>query len=700
MSTKSEPVVTSKLEDARSEEMDARSYRKKQQMYAQVYNRQRSIYNQAVSTIRKQYAEEIRVQVESQKTQEEELRAAILRARLQRQRLKNIQSAKNALRHEQEREKQKILFQEKIKQQQVIREKEKQLTHQARALALVELEKDAKYWMSTVQEVEEMFATPSIMEVEQKLWARPGGYLGSPNPSIHDEFWRFESHTWDMSKTYPSPRDLLLEDLQEFSYQQANMPSEDPTSPSSRKTVYWTQERVLAQDELEEKAKLRALVREEGRKALLLQQRQRMQDDYALKVKELGQTYGLSKDVQYPLELPSPTLDILGNYQAMEREGVKLLEAEPERFFVFDSTVDTSSSGGTATSSSSTARSDSMVNVTGGNDDDETKDVETTASIKRALGRPIALRDPIRDTSPTRTPYPQLVGRLLKPDTRTEREKKRDEKQEKMWAAANATLAAAGKVDVAADDDLKNVGGPSEPMEYNIFGNRGDEEDVAWEQSLMREVDDEKDREELLQTPRDQRYSEEDIDWIIGQLEKRIQALEDILKFEEDSARRSHATKGSTDRQDGISQSIGVGNKDATLDDDPVVQALGQKTIKSVAIDERGREYTSYTVVDEDDHVDAKGLDFKLEDYVDIKAITSIMDELSTEQIAALEVLGQERDLETMKKIDDAMSETEMRNILSKVPGLSEAQIQSLLDLENSLSKNAPLLDKLGIKNK
>jgi hypothetical protein len=268
----------------------------------------------------------------------------------------------------------------------------------------------------------------------------------------------------------------------------------------------------------------------------------------------------------------------------MDMEGAKILEEDPSKFFVFDS--------------------------------------DAKGEDGQSKGKPIRLRDPVRDSSESGTPFPELIGRLPKTDTRTEREKKRQEREERMWAAAQQEVASG--VDFAADDELMPT---DDPVDYDKLGNFGDEVDQAWEEGLDPQTD-----ADLLNTPRDQRFNDDDVEWMIESIEKKISSLEEIMKLE-------------------------LANNTSSVEKNELENALGSKTVKTIKVDERGREYSSYEVFNGEEEA------------------MSIIDTLSAEQIQAIEDLGSE----------ESTTEEEVKSALSKVPGLSDEQVQSLVNLEMSL---------------
>merc|ERR1740124_1863995 len=211
-----------------------------------------------------------------------------------------------------------------------------------------------------------------------------------------------------------------------------------------------------------------------------------------------------------PNIMPAPSLDILSNYDAMEAEGAKLLDQDPTNFFFFDNNNNETDS--------------KKKNKHKNNNNDTTTNNNNNSSA--TLGKPTRLRDPLRDDSPTHTPFPQIIGRVPKADTRTEREKKRDEKERKMWAAAQAEVASG--IEFAAEEDRIHLPG-NKDVDYNEVGNMGDAVDREWEEGLDPETD-----AELLSTPKDRRYTEEDVDWIIGKLEEKVKIQDEISQMSDD----------------------------------------------------------------------------------------------------------------------------------------------------------------------
>ncbi len=650
------------------------SAKQQQKLLAQQYNNRRAKYKRAVTKLRHRYALEIQKQTKLDEESKQKQQAIITRKKLERQRLKNIQSAKNAMKQEQFRIAQARKFEEHLKQQAVKRTEREARFHKARALVVAEMEEQAKHWMTTPEEVDAVLCNRQNHFIEQQLWTRPGSFVGEPAPSNDSSFWKYESHTWKIRSTYPLKRDKLLEEIQEIAYDQSNVDYK----------VYWDDEKIQHQVQLEEKAKLRALVLAAGKKSLLLKQKQLMQDAHAQQ-KRLNDEEGI---LPPKLDLPVPSTDILANHEAMEREGVKILKEDPTQFFVFANQQD---------GNSSARDTDEDAN----NGDKNTSAKSTTTD----LGKPIRLVDPVRDGSFTNTPFPEIIGRLPKADLRTEREKKKQEREERMLAAAAA--AASGDKDKKQGDDLEleddiSFGGGihEENADYLKLANTPDEEDLEWEKGL----DSIEDRE-LLDTPYSERYSEEDIEWTIAQLEKKIENLKEIIASEGGK----EAVKDLDALQFGSShlkRSKKGEEISASVDDenDDVLKAMGPGTVKSIKVDEKGREFVSYDVVDDgenqesstSEHEDEEIDDFltalernELDDLIRIQDTQNVLKTLTEEQISALQTLGDE-DSEGLKSAD------EIRDTLSAtIPGLSESQLKLLVDLELSLRDNADVQKKL-----
>ena len=276
---------------------------------AQDFNIRRAAYNRQVSRLRKAYADEIAAERAAGLAEREALQKEATRKALERQRLKNIRSAQNAIKQEEYRQRRKQEFNEHLEREQAKREEKHRLYTAARQLVIDELEKEAPVWLTTPEEVEAAFTS----EAEQMLWARPGGVLGAPNPSLDSHFWQNETHTWHMRKTYKTKREVLLEEVREMAYDDANIDKS-----------FWTPERIEKHENMEQRARLRAEVQLAGRRELLRRQAQMLEDDFAAGKGEL------------PKPAPAPNLKMLANERALEREGSRILMEDPTKFFILE----------------------------------------------------------------------------------------------------------------------------------------------------------------------------------------------------------------------------------------------------------------------------------------------------------------------------------------------------------------------------
>ena len=430
---------------------------------ARDFNNRRAAYKRQVSLLRREYAEEVTRQRAADKAEKEALERELTRQRLERQRHKNIRSAQNAIRQEEMRKEREREFEKHLRQMQIKRDATNVRFMKARQLLVDELEEVAHLWLTTPDEVEAAF-TP---EAEQLLWAHPGGILGEPNPSLDAHFWQYETHTWHMDRTYKSQRQVLLEELEEMAYNEANVDKS-----------FWTEERLEDRTRLEDKARLRGMVQTAGRIQLLKKQKELLEEQ---------QNVG---EGEIPKPIAAPSNRVLRDEQAQEQEGAKLLLENPTKFFLFE-----------GTSLEQGANSEEQKSYSG-----------------PTLGSPIGLRDPLREKSHQNRVFPYMIGKYPKPDMRTEREKKQQERMERMWAAAHAEARSdVTDVDLAAQDQEVDDLGPD--LDYNNIEWDSDEEE--WNHGLDPEAD-----KEILNTPRERRYSEDDIDWVLGELEGKVQHLE------------------------------------------------------------------------------------------------------------------------------------------------------------------------------
>ncbi|CAJ1890713.1 unnamed protein product [Cylindrotheca closterium] len=427
---------------------------------AHEFNRRKAAYKRQVSKLRKGYLEEYQRNKAEDEAQRDAEEAETTRRRLERQRAKNERSVQNAHRQQELRRQTELAFQDHLRVQQEKRDYEKDVFNRARQLVIDELEEEAPMWLTTPEEIEAAFSP----EAEQALWARPQGVIGVPNPSLDSEFWQHECHTWDMSKTYKTQQDILADEYEELVYAETNI---DPS--------YWSPEKVAEREALERKAKLRANVRTEGRKSLLRRQKEFLDEESE------------TPEGEVPRPKPIPSLGVLGSNQAQEKEGAEMLLKDPTKFFVFQRQAD-------STQSETSEESELGESYSG-----------------PSLGVPVDIKDPLRHNSPQGRVFPRGVGKAPKPDMRSEKEKKRQEREEKLWAAAQAQARTdKDEIDMAADDDMEFYG---EPLDYDK--NDGwDSDDEEWFKGLDPDRD-----ADLMKVPREYRYREEDIDWLIQKLE-------------------------------------------------------------------------------------------------------------------------------------------------------------------------------------
>ena len=397
----------------------------------------------------------------------------------------------------------------------------------------------------------------------------------------------------------------MLEELEEISFQQANISPE-----------YWTNERVLQHEKREERARLRAIVREEGRRALLEKQREMMRDLY-----QTGTREEVKKGKLPPSTMPAPKLDYLADYEAQEREGVEILKRDARKFFIFENDLPANSGVG---------GHNSVETISDLEEQDDVLGDGTAQAISGSMGRPIALRNPFFSDRPT--PFPIQVARDLPKDSRTEKEKKRDERQERMRAAAEeAALAAksgtAYEIAMAAEEDLEDG---SEPVDY-------DAAEEAAEKGLWEGHMDEwnsMDRKVFNMTPPYKRLTNDEIDWLLDQLKSKVAKMQERIDLDEKFRRDELKSAG-----DGKSKPI------ESIED----------------IDSNVMEDLGY----------------------DMEMLQAMVKELTLEQSSALE------DIDFSGRTDITFEEMEAE--VRKVDGLTDSQVKMLVEMEMSLLKNEAL---------
>ena len=453
---------------------------------AREYNERRAAYNRQVKQLRKQYAEEYAKQQAAEKAAREAKQRELTRKKLERRRLKNIRTAQNAIKEEERRKKREVEFQRHLDEVQARREARLQLYTAARQKIVDELEEEAPLWLTTPEEIEKAFTH----EAEQLLWARPGGVLGAPNPSLDTHFWAQETKTWHVTKTYRTQKEILLEQYLEEAYNDANI---DPE--------FWTPEKLLEVEELETRARLRAEVKRTGRLELIRKQNQILAEQYHVEEGDI------------PKKVPAPNLKFLANEQALEQEGVKVLMSDPTRFFVFKD------SQGERVKQDLTCRElahpDEMKNI---RDEDgvvvATADQYTDDSVENdeeysgpAKGAPVDIR---RSNAKE---LPQPLGKPPPFDDRSERDKKLQDREDKLLAAATAEEYEEAEILV---EDTEDDAGFEEADDEGVDDQFKEfDDDEEWLKGLG--VDSEE-YEEFRSVPPAFRHTKEDIDWVITKL--------------------------------------------------------------------------------------------------------------------------------------------------------------------------------------
>lgn len=476
------------------------------QMAAETYTKRRSVYRQQVSQLRKKYAAEVATLRAQDEAEERARKAAIRRAKLERQRLKNIRTAQNAMKEKERLEQRRKEFEEELRVAQMNRDARNARFNKARQLVINEMEEQAHLWLTTEEEVREALNH----EAANLLWARPGGVIGAPSPTADSKYWRLECHTWHMEQTYPQNKEILLQEIMEEIYEATNV---DPT--------IWTPERLGERKELEEKAKLRAMVRLRGLSLLLQKRSEIYRDQY------------LPKPDDIPAAPPVPDLRMFTNHAAMEKIGVQDLFENPTAYFHF------------------------------ANDDEGSQQQQRQQSIEAGsysgptLGEPTGLRDWIRDDTPGGTPFPVIIGMLPKITAKSERERKRMERESKMRAAAEAKMTEEERQDAEIRAELEDDN-DDEPYDPTIFREpEPDEDDLAWLASLDPVED-----ADLLSMPPYMRYTEDDVKWVLGKLQQESKNTGVLIRQSEEGIlqvqKAAEAERSLRPSQDDVLKNMGI----------------------------------------------------------------------------------------------------------------------------------------------
>mmetsp|Transcript_12999 Transcript_12999/g.17024 ORF Transcript_12999/g.17024 Transcript_12999/m.17024 type:complete len:649 (+) Transcript_12999:70-2016(+) len=456
------------------------------------YNDRRAAYKEQVKKLRKEYAREVAQHKEEDNADKERLQQEATRRRLERQRVKNIKSAQNMMRQEQKRLHQAVLFEQHVGKEKVKREQRLNDYRGAHQLAIQELEKEAPLWLSTPEEVEAAFTH----EAEQLLWARPGGVLGAPNPSLDASFWQHQTHTWHMSKNYKLPRQILLEHLDDLIYDEANLDK-----------AFWTPERLQKVIEKEEKARLRADVELVGRRTLLRKQIQKIEEQYTTSSATDGQGQGI------PQEKPPPSLDFLKDKVAMETEGAQILMENPTRFFEFDK---------------------SRGKLAETNVDDENyyqsdkKNASSSTYSGQTLGTPVGLKKIGKNN------FPIIIAKAPPQDNRSERERKHEERESRLLQAAREKQAQEMSIDLAATDQIAEDLEPDldySTVDYLDIKDHLDQQDEEAEDESEKLTPEQ--RQEFMNAPdAAMTYTPEDWEWAYARLREREEYYDSLLRID------------------------------------------------------------------------------------------------------------------------------------------------------------------------
>lgn len=558
---------------------------------ANEYNRRRAAYDKQVTSLRKEYASEVALQRAQNQAETDAKRQQDERSKLERQRLKNVKSAQSAVRQKQLREQRHLEFQEELKIAQIDRDAKNARFTMARQMVIDELEKEAHFWLTTLEEVEAAFTPAS----EQELWARPNGIIGAPFPTNDADFWKYETHTWYMRRTYKNRRDIILERFEEKAYLDANI---DP--------AYWTPARLKYREALEEKAKLRAMVRDAGRRALLLKQQEMLHERHS------------SDPNSIPSAISAPNMTVLNNYEAMEREGARLLMSDPTQFFRFDDSASANGERG----------------------DDEKMREKSNIYAGPSLGVPVSLKNPIAHSQYEDRPYPITLGTLHKDDMRTEKEKKRQLREEQMLAAAAGT----SKEDDDGVIDIDDTIPEHLRVDYNKEVKY--DSDDEWEASLDPESE-----SHLKKIPAGMRVKESETEFVAQKLDEHIKHIDEQIRVETENARLQ----------------LGA------------IRAAGRQ----VDDFERAPEGSHYYINSPD------GMSYSMEDLgIDHDNVDDILSSLTEEQLLYMHAIETEAGYAPL-------SSDELRVKLATIPGMTEAQIEKIVSLEETLASKDEIKEKL-----
>jgi hypothetical protein len=588
------------------------------------HNNKRASYKRRVGNLRRQYLEEHKIYSAQDLAEKDAAVAITTRRRLERQRAKNERSFQNAIRQEELKRQTTAAFEDHLKQQQEIRTAKEAFHQRARQLLVDDLEEESHLWLTTPEEVEAAFSDPNN---EQMLWARPQGVLGVPNPSLDSHFWSYEGHTWDRSKTYKTRSEVLLEKLEHEAYVDTNVDFEK----------FWTDEKIQDTEAIAQKAKLRANVRQAGRKALL--QRQKGYID----------TEQETAEGEPPKPPPIPSLAVLGNTKAQEEEGAEIMLKDPTKFFIFDNG-----------SGSNSANDD---NDASGNGEESKSNASYAGS---SLGVPVALRDPLRTGKPQGRVFPIPIGKLPKPDLRSEKEKKRQEREERLWAAAGKAAGdeGASEEDLLLAEEDREIG---EAIDYEDAHANWDSDDEDWEKGLDEDLD-----KDLLAVPRDFRYRDEDLDKVIEDLEAKAKTMQ------------SHVQNTiKTMEQEALSRLDRADEGDVVAG---IERNSGNTTLASAEQHEDVDDDEDSPFFDSDTTEKLKAIGADVDKYEQLMASLTHEQLLALFGLEAKEISAVDDEPTTTDAASSSSTGAASTRVFESIQGLSESQIEGLTELESFLN--------------
>jgi hypothetical protein len=338
-----------------------------------------------------------------------------------------------------------------------------------------------------------------------------------------------------------------------------------------------------------------------------------------------------------PKPMPIPALGVLANIRAQEKEGVDLLLKDPTKFFVFDN--------GSIVTTSETATENEY--------SDSLSSSETYQGP--TLGTPIRLKDPLRDYNGGRV-FPIAIGKMPKPDTRTEKEKKRQEREERLWAATQQTQKGTEEenLELLIPEEDREYG---EAIDYNN-NDDWDSDDEEWEKGLDKETD-----SDIWNVPREFRYREQDIDFVIAKLEQKAKIMQSHV----------HNTIQTMEQEARSRMDRAMQQRNATA------AAAKQQQQQVPNNDSAGSAEDSTD--SEEAFFDAKTTERLYQVGADVKKYEQLMSSFTQEQLLALFGLdAQKRTNDDIVSMEDTSPHS---SIFEGIPNITPEQVIGLTELES-----------------